>query len=224
MKLTGDEVWPRAHHIKYLDDELINALSESQLKLTRQIYHSRGKIKKVKKQKLRKKRGLIFKKIRNRVRGLNEKRITELANEMENSTGNRRVFEVARILTKIQDVALSLYDKNSDKIYETEAIMRTITEFYSRLFAREGATQKLQWRGEPRALTKVITGEEVTLAAKKLRNYRALGPDEVAGELLKYGGEEAHKHTVLHYCPPTRISNFCNFFLSLLSFFLRSTR
>jgi len=38
-----------------------------------------------------------------------------------------------------------------------------------------------QWRGEPRALEKIITGAEVTEAAKRLRNNRALGPDDVAG-------------------------------------------
>ena len=46
----------------------------------------------MKKQKLRKRRGIIFKKIRGRVQALNEERITELASEMENSAGNRKAF------------------------------------------------------------------------------------------------------------------------------------
>ena len=45
-----------------------------------------------------------FKKIRERVQTLNEARVEKLASEVEGSSGNRKVFEVARILTKSQDV------------------------------------------------------------------------------------------------------------------------
>ena len=39
----------------------------------------------------------------------------------------------------------------------------------------------------------------MTEAAKRLRNNRALGPDNVAGELLKYGGEEIHEELATAY-------------------------
>ena len=78
-------------------------------------------------------------------------------------------------------------------MYESVEVVKAITQRYSRLFAREGATQLPQWRGEPRALTKIITGAEATAAAKRLGNNRALGPDDVAGELIKYGVEELHE-------------------------------
>jgi len=49
------------------------------------------------------------------------------------------------------------------------------------------------WRGEARLLEKAIDKDEVNSAARRLRNRGALGPDEVAGELIKYGGDELHK-------------------------------
>jgi hypothetical protein len=123
LKKSADETLPQAPvrangKIKYLDDEIINSLSKTQLKLTKQIYHNRGEINQEKKKKLRKRRGNIFKKVRERIKVLNEESIEELANEMENSKGNRKVFEVARILTKNQDTAFSLYDKNSETLIE----------------------------------------------------------------------------------------------------------
>ena len=78
-------------------------------------------------------------------------------------------------------------------MYESAEIIKAITQRYSRLFAREGATQLPQWRGEPRELAKVVAGAEVTAAAKRLRSNRALGPDDVAGEIIKHGGEETHE-------------------------------
>ena len=89
MKQTTDEALPRAPakingKIKCVDDELINALSERRLKLTRQAHYSQGKANKDKK-RLRERRGKVFKKIRYRIQALNEERVTELANEMESS-------------------------------------------------------------------------------------------------------------------------------------------
>ena len=46
---------------------------------------------------------------------------------------------------------------------------------------------------EHQQLIEAITGEEATLAAKRLRSHRALGPHDIAGELIKCGAEEMHE-------------------------------
>jgi exonuclease III len=178
--------------IKYLDDSIIDELSKAQLKLTERIYHTKRKIDIAKKKKLRKQRNKIFKRLRERIKELDEQRIQSLATELETSKGNRRAYEVARIMAKTQNAPFSLYDAQGDKIYDKSIMINSITGFYSNFFAREGAEVIQPWRGEPRPLTRQISSGEVTAAAKRLRNHRALGPDNIPGELIKNGGKQLH--------------------------------
>jgi exonuclease III len=197
LRQTAEETLPREHvrkngKIRYLDDKILDALSNQQLKLTNHIYHISGRTNTVKKKRLRTKRNKIFKQIKERIRQLNEERLQSLATELENSKGNRRVYEVARIMSKTQNNNFSLYDEQGDKIYEKGVMIKAITGFYSTFFARQGAEVIQPWRGEPRKLNMEITAEEVKDAAKRLSNHRALGPDNVDGELIKNGGEAVH--------------------------------
>ena len=197
LRLTADETLPREHvrkngKIKYLDDKILDALSHKQLKLTNRIFHITGKTNVAKKKVLRKKRNRIFKIIKERIHQLNEKRLQSLANELETSKGNRRVYEVARIMSKTQNNTFSLYDNHGDKIYDKGVMIKAITGYYSTFFAREGAEAIQPWRGEPRSLDKGISKKEVERAAKRLSNHRALGPDNVDGELIKNGGKYLH--------------------------------
>ena len=152
-----------------------------------------------KSQRLKISRNQIFKQIRKRAQQLNEVRVEQLATEMEANKGNRKVFEIARVLSKHQDSSFSLYGKSHERMHEVTEIIKAVTRHYSKFFARDGATPLPQWRGEPRELTKIITGAEVTEAAKRLRNNRALGPDDVAEELIKYGGEKIHEELAKTY-------------------------
>lgn len=195
---SAKETLPREHirkngKIRYLDDKRINALSATQLKLTKQIYHSRGKTNVDKKKRLRQRRNKVFKKLRERTKELDDQRLQSLATELETSKGNRRAYEVARIMSKNQNKPFSLYNDKGDKIYETGVMIKAITGFYSNFFARDGAEEIQPWRGEPRALTRMISTVEVTEAAKRLRNHRALGPDNISGELIKNGGKDLHQ-------------------------------
>ena len=194
LRLTAEETLPREHvrkngKIRYLDDMILDRLSRKQLKLTTQIFNTAGKINVAKKKVLRKKRNLIFKNIKQRINQLNEDRLLSLAKEMETSKGNRRVYEVARIMSKTKNNTFSLYDDKGNKIYDKGVMTKAITGFYSSFFARDGAEAISPWRGEPRTLDREISRMEVERAAKRLSNHRALGPDNVDGELIKNGGE-----------------------------------
>ena len=198
LRLTAEETLPREHvrkngKIRYLDDKTLNTLSRKQLKLTNRIFHIAGKTNVAKKKALRKKRNRIFKSIKQRINELNEERLQSLATELETSKGNRRVYEVARLMSKTQNNTFSLYNEQGAKIYDKGVMIRAITEFYSTFFAREGAAAISPWRGEPRRLDKEISRMEIENAAKRLSNHRALGPDNVDGELIKNGGKYLHE-------------------------------
>ena len=162
LRLTAEETLPREHvrkngKIKYLDDKILDALSHKQLKLTNRIFHISGITNVAKKKVLRKKRNRIFKIIKERIHQINEERLQSLANELETGKGNRRVYEVARIMSKTQNNTFSLYDNHGDKIYDKGVMIKAITGFYSTFFAREGAEAIQPWRREPRKLDKGIS-------------------------------------------------------------------
>jgi len=198
LRQTAEETLPREHvrkngKIRYLDDKTLDKLSRKQLKLTNQIFNTAGKLNVAKKKALRKKRNRIFKSIKQRVNELNEDRLLSLAKELETSKGNRRVYEVARIMSKTKNNTFSLYDEKGNKIHDKGVMAKAITGFYSSFFSREGAEVISPWRGEPRSLDREISPKEVEKAAKKLSNHRALGPDNVDGELIKNGGKYLHE-------------------------------
>ena len=88
---------------------------------------------------------------------------------------------------------LTLLDAEGNEIRHTTMKLKLITEFYEDFFTRKKDTEIQQWRGPARALTTKITTEEVAIATARLNNHRAKGPDELAGELLKYGGQAIHR-------------------------------
>ncbi len=72
-----------------------------------------------------------------------------------------------------------------------------MTGFYLTFSAREGAEAIQPRRGESRKLDIEISAKEVEDAAKRLSNHRALGPNNVDGELIKIGGENLHMEILI---------------------------
>ena len=68
--------------------------------------------------------------------------------------------------------------------------LRTMSDHYEKQFNRETDEEIPKWKGEPRPLEKQISRQEIVEAVKKLKNNKATGPDEIQGELYKYGGDE----------------------------------
>ena len=117
----------------------------------------------------------------------------KLATELEENKGNSRAFEFARIMSKNKTESFALEDEEQATLYNKRKKLAAVLEFYEKFFNREDARALEPWRGEARPLEKAIDKDEVNSAARRLRNRRALGQDEIAGELIKYGGEELHK-------------------------------
>ena len=198
IRTAAEDTLPRAPkringRVKYMDDEILKELSERQRRLTGRIYR-RDKCRNERKRKtLHRKRNKIFTEIRQRQRELEKQKLERLAAGLEQSSGTRAAFEFARVMQKNTAQKLTLLDAEGNEIRHTTMKLKLITEFYEDFFTRKKDTELQQWRGPARALTTKITTEEVAIATARLNNHRAKGPDGLAGELLKYGGQAIHR-------------------------------
>ena len=68
-----------------------------------------------------------------------------------------------------------------------------VTKFYEKFYQCEEEGARTEWIGEARELLEPVTEEEVASVAAALRNRRAVGPDKLVSELLKYGGAKLHR-------------------------------
>ncbi len=116
-----------------------------------------------------------------------------LLQELEKTKETVRFYEVTKLLNPPDRTPLQLNDANQQLCTNAHKIAEDITAFYEKFFNPEDHTEvKVEWEtSEPLMIP--ITKEEVEAAAKKLRNGRACGKDQIPGELLKYGGDELHE-------------------------------
>jgi len=192
VRETAEEVLPaeplrRNGIIKFMDDAELKELSREQRKLSRRIYHP-GKRNAEKIRQLRRFRSGIYQQIRLRIAYLEELRTKDLAKRLMESKGNRQLFETQRFMSKKKRLQLRLQDAEGSDYTEHRRMLEPLEAYYTGFFNREGDTQLSQWRGGARPLEHTITTVEVEAAARRLGNGRAQGPDQIAGELIKYGG------------------------------------
>ena len=180
-------------YVKYSSDTILLELSEKQRRLSARIYHKASKRNASKVAKLRKKRNEIFKAIKRRRRDLARQHVVGLAEGLERSSSAREAHEFARILKKNTTQRLVIIDADGSEIRKARLQLREVTKFYETFYQREGEGALPEWIGEARELVEPVTEEEVASAAAALRNRRAVGPDKLVSELLKYGGAELHR-------------------------------
>jgi len=176
--------------LKFLDDPILNELSHEQRKLSNKIYHP-GLRNAAKVRQLRRYRSAIYAEMRMRVKALEEQKAADLAKRLVESKGNRKLFEVQRLMSKSKRQQLRLQDAQGHEFTEAAQMIKPLKVYYEGFFSREGDTPLSQWRGAARPLRNQITVMDVGLAAGKLGNGRAIAPDLMAAEQIKYGGIRA---------------------------------
>ena len=131
----------------------------------------------------------VRKQMRRRIVQLNSERVQTIAAELEKNSGNRQMYEYARIMQKREYRPPYFRDNEGFMESDPAKIEPMVTETYTRFFNQQGKQPTAQWEGIARPLEQQISADEIRAAIARLRNHRATGPDERTAEEFKYGGE-----------------------------------
>jgi len=184
--------------IIYDKDPELQKLSKKRQKLWQTFKNQKSS--KAKRQRALKERKEIIKKMRSRIRQLNDDRYNSIADEIEShdrAGSNKTVYEFTRLLTKKKPMKLIVEDEDGFLTTGPINLLKAGTKHYMNKFINRNDETILnpitKFIGDPRRLNQEITTEEVITATKKLRNNRSTGPDGVSNEWYKYAGPNAAK-------------------------------
>ena len=113
------------------------------------------------------------------------KHLNKLAENIEKSTGSDKMFQAVQAMRSRTHNKVIIQDSNGNSLENSTDKANAAKDHFS---AKFNGLEPILPSG--RILTQKITTDEVQQSIKKLRNNRAAGPDNVPGELLKYGGNE----------------------------------
>ena len=124
-----------------------------------------------------------------RIKQLENEKLDKIAAEVDKFHNGAKAFAA---LKKLKDVEarqeVVVHDEKGNEIGDTAAAAARIATHFGNLFNAPETMPILSFEGEPRPLHKSIEAEEVEKAIKKLKNRKAVGPDELPTESLKAAG------------------------------------
>ena len=121
---------------------------------------------------------------------MQQTRLNNIATYMEEHAKSRVMYECANLMMPKPSTRFMIVDTTGQRQTRPEMNIKPVTEHYKKQLNRDMDEVLSPWRGEPRALQNPITRPEIVEAFKRLKNNKATGPDELEGELFKYGGDE----------------------------------
>lgn len=187
---TPNELWQQLKNVT------LNSAKETLQKesIKRKNWISEGTLELIEKKRAAKSKSTDeYRKLRSevqkRLRKDKQSQLDALCNDIEENgkKGNSRpVFQAVKKLTKtFQAKNVAIKDKNGKKITEPEKVSQRWKEYCEELYdnVQENIEINIHER-EPKPLL-----EEIRQAILKMASRKAPGPDDIAVELLKFGGE-----------------------------------
>ena len=135
---------------------------------------------------LRRKINKLKNDITKRLKTLETAHANLLADSINSTDDTRKMFEATRALSNTkQSEPISVVNENNQLVANDEDKAVIIRNWFLQHYT--GSEPPLApFTGPPRPLSTPITQLEVELAARKLKNGKAVGPDEIPNELLKH--------------------------------------
>ena len=97
-----------------------------------------------------------------------------------------RYYAVLKELkSKKEKRGIIVKDKNGKTIVTEQEQTEVVTAYFKQMLAPESSRENIV-QYEPKEMKVPFTGEEIGDAAKKLKNGKSAGPDEIQLELIKY--------------------------------------
>ena len=172
------------------DCPIIAALSVKQKELRAQIQNSTCPSNK--REKLKSERNQLLHKIKKQAVLATENRLDQLASEIEKTKDSARMFEAARALTRLKPKDTLVQREDGSYIANATEAAQHIADYFASKLSVTGKPP-LNPKNTSGPLIEPLSRYEVEKAVKSLRNRRAVGPDKVPSELLKYGSNQLHQ-------------------------------
>ena len=190
VKQTAQEVvgkqLPASKKCVTNDPEVV-ALSERRHKLRLQLNCNKSEDRVT----LRSEINLLKNKIKKRLKVIHNQEANALADEINSTDDSRRMFEAMRQLSNYRKTTnnVHVHDDDGNTLGNDTSKAKVLGKWFESQFTSEEDAALATFDGAPSPLNNPISVNEVSRAAKKLKNGRACGPDNIPNELLKYAGE-----------------------------------
>ena len=186
---TANDTLPmQQRNIKHTDPDLTKLQTE-QLQLKHKIHQTKQW---QQKGKLKTKRNKIFKKIKQRLKELENEKYNKACLEIEQTKNTTTQYHKAikRTLDKPNKSKLFIEDGDSI-ITDPSQKAQKIADYFEKQFLSSNMAINQQ---APHPMQIPFTTEEIEKAAKNLNNQKSSGPDKIHAEYIKYGPRELHSN------------------------------
>ena len=193
VKETGKQVLGCKTNSKKVNDEQLEILSREKHKLRMDINSTTDMPMRKQKQKVLKD---VKKAAKKRLREVENQRINNRMIKIEKMKNDSSRYFAAQkeVKSDRKQENLVVEGKNKKIAATEEGKVKIVSEYFKKMLAPEGKESNIL-EFPPHKMVTPFAADEIAKAAKKLKNGKSPGPDNVELELIKYAPIELHRET-----------------------------
>ena len=170
------------------DDDEVKDLANQRFLLRQQLNNNKS----LDRTDLRSSINRLTNKIQQRLSNLRSAAADAICDTITNTTDSRRMFEAVRTLNcSKKSSSIGVHDEKGCLIATDTGKAAVVAEYLKKQLTRDEPPLE-PFLGPPRPLFSPVTSDEISAAAKSLKNGRANGPDGIPNELLKYSSNSVY--------------------------------